>query len=110
MAASDRVPSLDSEHIRAGTYLKLMKRGAGPPVPTESEALVGYLDTFYTDDGYDSGTAVEIKKWGQATEYERQVLEGRRVGDEIRIWECSGEQRTLCKVYDWQILAPPASN
>ena len=88
--------------------MKLIREGRGPVVGKDDPAFSGYAWTFYTDDGFDTGTSLEMKTWSRATEYERAILGGRRANDVIRVWDCRNKTKlNECTVSDYQVLSVP---
>lgn len=91
-----------------GTVMKLVRAGSGPVVGREDPAFSGYAWTFYTDDGFGTGTSLELKTWSRATEYERAILAGRRADDVVRVWDCTARTKLdECTVSDYWVLSLP---
>lgn len=90
--------------------MKVIRAGNGPIVGKPGPLFSGYAHTFYSDDGYDTGTALEMKTWDKTNAYERRILSGRKAGDVVRVWSCEERRKKgQCTVFDEHVFGPLAS-
>jgi hypothetical protein len=105
LSPTDRQPPRDAIPGRDKTWVKLIKKGSGPPVGRNSGDFSGYGYTFYSDDGFDTGTALEMKSWENTPVAERALFAGRNAGDVLRLWDCSSRaSKGQCQVFDYTIF------
>jgi len=88
--------------------MKIIRKGEGPAIGKDDPAFSGYGWTFYTDDGFDTGTSLELMTWEKTNEYERAILSGRSASDVVRVWDCAKRTKlNECTVSDYQLLSLP---
>jgi len=101
----ERQPPADVETFGDQAFFKVVEHGDGAVIEADGTGFHGFAETFYTDDGYDTGTSLEYRPWSAIGASYRALFSGRRIGDRLRTWDCA--QRTPskeCRVYDLQIL------
>jgi hypothetical protein len=105
VTASDRVPPKDAIDLGDGLSLKLIREGSGPVVGRPGTDFSGYGFTFFSDDGYDTGTSLEMKTWDKTNDLERRILGGRKGGDTLRLWNCARRTKmNQCVVSDYMVF------
>src|SRR5688500_17004033 len=106
LASRERVPPSDARMVRPRVFVKTLRTGPGPIVGKDGGEFAGYAERFYSDDGYDTGTAIEIRSWTQLSSAEKQYLAGARGGDVRRLWDCTKvpQESRKCVVFDLTIF------